>query len=96
MAKKIAPEVEDLGIGPKIRALRTERGLTLRELSERSGLSKPLLSQVENGRVVPPVATLLRISRALGATISYFFQEEERDVKVSLTRAAERRPVPAG
>jgi transcriptional regulator with XRE-family HTH domain len=93
MAKRLTPEIEDLGIGRKIRALRNARKLTLRELSERSGLSKPLLSQVENGRVVPPVATLLRIAKALETTISHLFQEEQREVRVSLTRAAERRPV---
>jgi len=92
VTKEFPTEVEDLGIGRKIRALRTLQGLTLRDLSEKTGLSRPLLSQAENGRVVPPVATLLRIARALGVGMTYFFQEEERDIRVSVTRATERHP----
>lgn len=85
--------VEDLAIGKKVRQLRSRRKLTLQQLSEKTGLSKPLLSQVENGHVVPPVATLLKIAAAVGVNISHFFQVEEREVRVSLTRAAERSSV---
>lgn len=91
MAKQIDPELEDLGIGGKIRGLRQKRRYTLQDLSAKTGLSKPLLSQVENGHVMPPVATLLKISRALDVGISHFFQTEEREEKISLTRAAERK-----
>ncbi len=91
MAKKIDPQLEDLGIGGKIRDLRQRRRYTLQDLSAKTGLSKPLLSQVENGHVMPPVATLLKIARALEVNISYFFQEEEQEQKVSVTRASERK-----
>ncbi len=91
MAKKIDPALEDLGIGQKIRELRQKRRYTLQDLSAKTGLSKPLLSQVENGHVMPPVATLLKISRALDVGISHFFQEEEREAKIAVTRADERR-----
>ncbi|WP_025323798.1 helix-turn-helix domain-containing protein [Deferrisoma camini] len=91
MAKRIDPELEDLGIGQKIRELRQRRRYTLQDLSAKTGLSKPLLSQVENGHVMPPVATLLKIARALDVNISYFFQEEEKEEKIAVTRAPERR-----
>ncbi|GAB4265173.1 MAG: XRE family transcriptional regulator [Deferrisomatales bacterium] len=90
MAKKLDPQLEDLGIGEKIRELRQKRRYTLQDLSAKTGLSKPLLSQVENGHVMPPVATLLKIARALEVNISHFFQEEEKEEKISVTRAAER------
>jgi transcriptional regulator with XRE-family HTH domain len=91
MAKKIDPQLEDLGIGAKIRDLRQKRRYTLQDLSAKTGLSKPLLSQVENGHVMPPVATLLKIARALAVNISHFFQEEEKEEKIALTRASERK-----
>jgi len=91
MAKKIDPALEDLGIGAKIRELRQKRRYTLQDLSAKTGLSKPLLSQVENGHVMPPVATLLKISRALDVNISHFFQEEEKEEKIAVTRASERK-----
>lgn len=91
MAKQIDPQLEDLGIGTKIRELRQKRRYTLQDLSAKTGLSKPLLSQVENGHVMPPVATLLKIARALDVNISHFFQEEEKEEKIALTRASERK-----
>ncbi|HSH70939.1 MAG TPA: cupin domain-containing protein [Deferrisomatales bacterium] len=90
MSKQMDPQLEELGIGRKIRALRQRRRFTLQDLSDRTGLSKPLLSQVENAHVMPPVATLLKISKAVGVEISHFFQTEEPEEKVALTRAAER------
>ena len=90
MGKKIDPKLEELGIGQKIRTLRQRRRFTLQDLSDRTGLSKPLLSQVENAHVMPPVATLLKVSRALGVEISHFFQTEAPEEKIALTRAAER------
>ncbi len=91
MAKTIDPELKDLGIGMKIRELRQKRRYTLQDLSAKTGLSKPLLSQVENGHVMPPVATLLKIARALDVNISYFFHEEEKEEKIAVTRRSERK-----
>ncbi|HXC93505.1 MAG TPA: helix-turn-helix transcriptional regulator, partial [Geobacteraceae bacterium] len=72
-----ATDVKELNIGQKIRKLRKERRLTLQYLSDLSGLSKPLLSQIENELVIPPIATLLKIAKALKVGIHYFFEEEE-------------------
>ncbi|TLN23493.1 helix-turn-helix transcriptional regulator, partial [bacterium] len=91
--KGFEEEVKDLAIGEKIRKLRREMDLTLQQLSDKTGLSKPLLSQVENGHVVPPVATLIRIARSLGVNISHFFQEEEEDLRVAVTRPDERKNI---
>jgi transcriptional regulator with XRE-family HTH domain len=60
----VESEVKKLKLGEKIRDLRLKRGNTLRQVAETTGLSIPLLSQVENNAVSPPVATLLRIARA--------------------------------
>lgn len=70
----IREEVKDLLIGLKIRRLRQERRMTLQNLAEATGLSKPLLSQIENEQVIPPLATLLRISKALKVGLQTFFQ----------------------
>ena len=63
--KEIAGEVEALNLGNKIRQLRRKKTLTLQNISDLSGLSKSLLSQIENSFTAPPTATLLKISRAL-------------------------------
>lgn len=83
-------EVKELQIGMKVRRLRQEKRMTLQDLADATGLSKPLLSQVENEQVIPPLATLLRIAKALGAALHSFFQEEETR-KCIFVRAGESR-----
>ncbi|MDN4639384.1 helix-turn-helix domain-containing protein [Agreia sp. PsM10] len=56
----------ELGIGARIRSSREERGLTTRALASLAGLSQSLLSDIENGRALPSVASLYAIAEALG------------------------------
>ncbi len=91
MAHPLDVSSEDLGIGRKVRDLRQKRRYTLQDVSAKTGLPKSLLSQVEGGDLMPPVATLLKIGRALGVDVSYFLQEQkEAERKVAVTRAGER------
>ncbi len=82
--------VRAFNIGRKIRQLRKRKALTLQNLSTSTGLSKPLLSQIENELVVPPISTLLKISRALEKDITFFFQEPDNNGKVVVVRPFER------
>jgi transcriptional regulator with XRE-family HTH domain len=85
-------EVIELNIGQKVRKLRQEQRQTLQGLSELSGLSKPLLSQIENNQVIPPIATLLKIAKGLKVGIHYFFEEEGDRQKYVLLRSSTARP----
>ncbi len=60
-------------VGASIRGRRLAAGLTLVELAERSGLSQPFLSQVENDRARPSMQSLYRIASALGTTPQALF-----------------------
>ena len=60
-------------LGRQIRLARTERGWTLRELSEVSSVSVSQLSSIERGTHLPSVESLIAISGALGATPSAWF-----------------------
>jgi transcriptional regulator with XRE-family HTH domain len=84
-------EVRRLKLGEKIRELRLGKGLTLRQVGAETGLSIALLSQIENNAVSPPVATLLRVGKALGVGISYFFRDEESAERAVLVRKHERK-----
>lgn len=55
-----------IDIAPRIRAARSELGLSLRDLAKRSGFSASFLSQVELGQASPSLASLDRIAGALG------------------------------
>jgi transcriptional regulator with XRE-family HTH domain len=85
----IKHEVKKLHIGGKIRELRKKAGFILQDLSNRTGLSKPLLSQIEKEVVSPPIATLLKISKALNVNIGFFFEDNYPEEKVVLVRKDE-------
>jgi transcriptional regulator with XRE-family HTH domain len=65
-------------IGRKIRDLRLRRALTVHQLALATGLSKGFISQVENDRTSPSLATLADLARALDTSVAYLVVEEER------------------
>lgn len=91
--RKEKDELKELNLGEKIKALRQRKGLSLEEMAKRTNLSQPLLSQIEGEVVAPPVATLLKIARALNVNIGYFFQTDETEKKAVIVRKNERKQV---
>ena len=81
----------DLELGPHLRTLRTARGLTLRELAQRAGVTESFLSQAERGVATPSIASVRRIARGLGLSIADLFAEVEPAGLV--VRAGERRRI---
>src|ERR687888_786002 len=77
-------------IGPRVRALREAMDLSLRDLAERSGVSAPMLSQVERGETSPTLAVASRIAAGLELSLSQLLRLDEAD-GVSIVRASERR-----
>ncbi|OQY53326.1 MAG: hypothetical protein B6230_00430 [Desulfobacteraceae bacterium 4572_89] len=90
MEHKVKEEVAALNLGNKIRNLRKQRALTLQEVSDLTGLSKPLLSQIENNIAAPPIATLIKISTALGVKISHFFRDQNMEDRIVVVKKNER------
>jgi transcriptional regulator with XRE-family HTH domain len=72
----------------KLRALRTQKRLTLARLAAETGLSTALLSKLETDRMIPTLPTLATISRVYGVGMSYFFKEPSRHT-LSITRKAQ-------
>jgi transcriptional regulator with XRE-family HTH domain len=81
--------VEPLAVGARIRALREAMDLSLRDLAERSGVSAPMLSQVERGETSPTLAVASRIAGGLELSLSQLLRLDEGD-GVSVVRADER------
>ena len=69
-------------IAQRVREFRQQLGLTVGQLASISGLSKGMLSKMENAQASPSLATLARLSTALGVPITAFFRglDEEHDV----------------
>lgn len=60
-------------IGIKLKQIRTDKHMTLKELSELTGLSIGFLSQIENGKASVAIDTLSKIAEFLEVTLPYFF-----------------------
>lgn len=73
-------------IGEKLRAVRQERDMSLRELADKAEISASMLSQIETGKVFPSVRSLYSIASALSVSVDYFFPElsENQSVPESL------------
>jgi XRE family transcriptional regulator, regulator of sulfur utilization len=77
-------------VGGRIRSLREGMQLSLRDLAERSGVSAPMLSQVERGETSPTLAIAERIADGLELTLSQLLRLDESD-GVSVVRRTDRR-----
>ena len=61
----VGPEDTAAALARNLRRLRAERGLTLDELARRAGISRSMLIQIEQKRVNPTLAILVRLAQAL-------------------------------
>ncbi len=71
--------VETIDVGRRIKSIRKRKGLTLQELSAKSGMSATAISAIERNVSSPTVSTLVSISRALGESLSSLLGEEEKE-----------------
>ncbi len=80
-------------LGARVRALREAMDLSLRDLAERSGVSAPMLSQVERGETSPTLQIATRIAGGLELRLSQLLRLDESG-SVTIVRAGERRAGP--
>jgi transcriptional regulator with XRE-family HTH domain len=80
-------------LGARVRALREAMDLSLRDLAERSGVSAPMLSQVERGETSPTLQVARRIAAGLELRLSQLLRLDE-DGAVTIVRRDERRKGP--
>jgi len=66
-----------LPFGKRVMRLRKEKNMTLKTVANETGLSSVYLSQLEKGEVIPPVAVILQLSRALEIDSSLLLKEEK-------------------
>jgi XRE family transcriptional regulator, regulator of sulfur utilization len=79
-----------VAVGPRVRALREAGGMSLRDLAERSGVSAPMLSQVERGETSPTLQVATRIAAGLQLRLSQLLRLDEAG-SVSIVHRDERR-----
>lgn len=82
-----------LEINKRIKQYRTDKSFTLQELADLSGVTKGMISQIENGRSIPSLPVLLNIVNALDINLSDFFKDiHQREDLVLITRKSDYEP----
>lgn len=84
-------EADQVVIGRRVHALREGLGLSLRDLAERSGVSAPMLSQVERGDTSPTLAVAARIAAGLDLSLSQLLRLDETHHVVVVRKGRRRR-----
>jgi transcriptional regulator with XRE-family HTH domain len=77
-------------IGQKLRHLRLRKKIALVDLGKHTGLSASMLSQLENGKLVPTLPTLARIAMVFDVGLEFFFGDRRSKKVFSIVRAEER------
>jgi len=68
--------MSNLSIGSKIRQVRESKGISIKEVSQKTNLSSSFISQAERDLVSPSIASLREIAKALNVPIFYFFDDD--------------------
>lgn len=85
-------DFEEIRVGERIKSLREIRGLSLKEVADRTGFSTALLSQMENHLVSPSLGTLIKLAKTFGIQVGDFFGETRRE-PFTIVRKDERKRV---
>ncbi|HEY5834874.1 helix-turn-helix domain-containing protein, partial [Streptomyces sp.] len=79
-------------IGPKLKRLRQDQGLSLQQLANRADVSAAAIHKIERGDMVPTITTLLKIATALERPVSYFVEGDDGVPEPVAFTASEDRP----
>jgi transcriptional regulator with XRE-family HTH domain len=90
--KEQKKEIKEIRVGEKIKALREQKGLSLKDVADITGFSTALLSQIENHLVSPSLGTMTKLARALGVRVGNFLGETQGE-PFTIVRKDERKNV---
>jgi len=81
-----------LKVGESVKAIRKKKGLSLKDLSQRTGVDAGLLTEIEKGEVSPPLGTIIKVAKALDTKMGYFISGGE-DLPYTIVRKDDRKLV---
>jgi len=87
-------EALSISVATRLRELREGRGISMRSLAAKSGLSANALSMIERGKTSPSVSTLYKLADALGVSITTFFELEQEKKQAVFLKHDERSRMP--
>jgi len=83
-------EALSIDVASRLKELREARGISMRTLATKSGLSANALSMIERSKTSPSVSTLYKLADALGVSITAFFGEESEKKEIVFLKSDER------
>jgi transcriptional regulator with XRE-family HTH domain len=75
--RKTSEQETVLKVGESVREIRENKGLSLRDISQRTGLEVEFLSEIEEGKVSPPLGIIIKLAKALDKKMGYFISGTE-------------------
>src|SRR4030043_85005 len=79
-------KLNEKSFGAKMKQLRQLRKISFEQLANRTGFSQRYLKEIEEGKVIPPVAAVIQISKALSIDSGSFLSAEEQEALVKRRR----------
>jgi len=81
-----------LKVGKGVKEIREKKGLSLQDISQRTGLEPELLMEMEKGKISPPLGTIIKLAKALEMKMGYFISGAE-DLPYTIVRKDDRKLV---
>jgi transcriptional regulator with XRE-family HTH domain len=88
------PGDEDITVqvGERVKRVREQRGLSLLDISQRTGMDMEILSDIEEGKVPPPLGSVIKLAKALEMKMGYFISGDEEKA-YTIVRRGDRKVV---
>jgi len=95
--ESIGPEASSEGevlvnVGERVRHVREQRGLSLQDIVQRTGIKEEMLTRIESGEIAPPLGTIIKLAKALEMKMGFFISGEENS-PYTIVRRNDRRVV---
>ena len=89
---------DPIHVGEKIKHMRETQGLSIEELAKKTGFDVEMLENVEKENIIPPLGTMIRLSRALNTVMGTLFSSQEEQTNYSVVRVNDQKsaPLPTG
>ena len=83
---------DDIKVGEKIKDLRTAKGMSIEDVSNKSGISESTLTKIEDHTISPPLGNIIRLAKVFDVTVGEFFGDSA-DSPFCIVRSDDRKSV---
>jgi 2-oxoglutarate ferredoxin oxidoreductase subunit gamma len=90
----LEPPQEDIqvNVGERVREVRENRGLSIEDISQRTGIPVAILEEIEEETIAPPLGTVIKLAKALEMKMGYFISGKE-DRPFTIVRVDDRKVI---